>query len=66
MIGRYADARLNQFSEPELAKFEAFLVVSEPLIQGWIFGTERAHKTEFADLVTDIRKFHGLENEHGG
>lgn len=61
LIGRYADAHLDEFPDDKLARFEAFLAISEPLIQSWIFGEEPAEHTEFSELVADIRKFHGLE-----
>jgi antitoxin CptB len=61
LVGRFADAHLGAMSEGELARFEAFLAVSEPQLQAWLLAPEPASgETEFAEIVTAIRKFHGL------
>ena len=61
LVGRFADAHLAAMGEVELARFEAFLAVSEPQLQAWLLAPEPgANETEFADIVTAIRTFHGL------
>lgn len=60
VIGRYAEARLPGFDEPMLTRFEQFLSLPDPDLQRWFFEPETAHGLAFADLVADIRRFHGL------
>jgi len=59
LIGRYADARLASFSAAELAHFEVFLNLPDPMLQAWVFSGTGAGD-DFADLLTDIRVFHRL------
>jgi antitoxin CptB len=62
LMGRYADARLPAFSSDELAHFETFLSLPDPMLQGWIFS-ERTEGGEFKDLIADMRVFHRLAAE---
>ena len=45
----------------ELARFEGFLAVADPTLQAWIFANEDCDGSDFADLIADIRAFHGLD-----
>lgn len=61
LVGRYAEARLAEMTGDALGRFERFLVSTEPEIQAWLLGPlSAADAGEFADLVADIRAFHGL------
>lgn len=61
LVGRFAEERLPSMTGAELARFERFLAVSEPELQTWLLGpSEGADSFEFADVIADIRKFHGL------
>lgn len=61
LVGRFADARLADMSATDLEGFERFLKATEPEIQHWLLGPEGgAAGTEFADMVDEIRRFHGL------
>jgi antitoxin CptB len=61
LVGRFAAERLPGMSGVDLERFERFLWVADPEIQSWLLGpTPSDTATEFADLVADIRKFHGL------
>ena len=61
LVGRFADDRLPAMADGDLDRFERFLAVSDPDIQSWLLGPSPASaEPEFAGLVTDIRKFHGL------
>ncbi len=61
LIGRFADARLAGMAEAELQRFEAFLAASEPELQAWLLSPEGTEaRGPFADLVAEIRRFHGL------
>jgi antitoxin CptB len=62
LVGGFAEARLPEMSEASLDHFERFLAVKDPEIQSWLLGPVSVADaaTEFADVVADIRKFHGL------
>lgn len=61
LVGRYADARLASMSVAELAQFEDFLAASEPELQAWLLApVSEAAEGPFAELVAEIRSFHGL------
>ena len=61
LVGRYAAARLAEMSAGDLDRFERFLAATEPDIQHWLLGPEGAASgSAFADVVADIRRFHGL------
>lgn len=62
LMGRYADARLPAFSSDELARFETFLSLPDPMLQAWVFS-DRAEGGEFNDLIADMRIFHRLAAE---
>ncbi len=62
LVGRFADARLAAMTEAELSRFEAFLAATEPELQAWLLGPAgAASEGPFADVVADIRTFHGLK-----
>lgn len=61
LVGRFAAVQLASMGDEDLARFEAFLAVSEPELQAWLLAPEPGGgETEFAEIVTAIRKFHGL------
>ncbi len=61
LVGRYAQARLAEMSDGDLARFERFLAATEPEIQHWLLGSDgAAAESVFADVVAEIRRFHGL------
>jgi antitoxin CptB len=62
LIGHYADAKLSNFDGEALDRFEQFLAVADPTLQAWIFANEDYRTNEFADLIDDIRSFHGLNS----
>lgn len=55
ILGRYAEARIPEMSEPELAALEAILEIEEKELFVWL--TRGASGDEPA-IVTDIRRFH--------
>jgi antitoxin CptB len=61
VIGGFAAARLAGMEPPELARFEAFLLVEEPKLQDWLLSPEGDGTGEFAELVAEMRRFHGLD-----
>jgi len=60
LVGRYADAHLAAMGEDDLTRFEAFLAIADPEIQKWLLAPSMPQGTDFAELVADIRRFHGL------
>lgn len=60
LVGRYADARLETMHGDTLDRFERLLEISDPELQRWILAPAEIAGSEFADLVADIRAFHGL------
>ena len=65
LIGRYAQARLMAMNERELGHFEDFLHVADPQLQNWLLSPVSLPQADFADLVTEMRKFHGLTTQAG-
>lgn len=60
LVGRFAVQRLPGMTEAELAHFERFLAVNDPEIQAWLLTPSVTADPEFADVVAQIRSFHGL------
>ena len=60
MLGKYAQANLPSLADPQLAHFEQFITLPDPELQGWLLQPDTTPAPAFADLVTDVRKFHGL------
>ena len=61
LVGRFADERLPTMTEADLNHFERLLAVNDPELQSWLLGPQAGQgDPEFADVVADIRKFHGL------
>jgi antitoxin CptB len=61
LVGRFAAERLAGMSAVELEKFERLLAVNDPELQSWLLGPAPGDvAAEFADVVAEIRKFHGL------
>jgi antitoxin CptB len=60
MIGRFAEARLCRMTEAELAHFEAFLTTPECELQDWLLTAAPGRGHQFAGLVAELRRFHGL------
>lgn len=62
LIGGFAEARLPDMAVADLDRLEQFLALTDPEIQGWLLGPEPGSAAgEFADVVTKIRTFHGLD-----
>ncbi len=65
LVGRYADAHLHAWAEPELSLFERFLALPDPMLQDWILNPANVPDDAYMKLVCDIRKFHGLPEKNG-
>lgn len=60
ILGRYATAVLPVLEAEALDRLERFLSLPDPELQQWFHSPELAG-SEFADLITDVRRFHRLE-----
>jgi len=61
LLGRFAEAKLPSLDGPELDRFEQLLAIADPELQGWILAPKAGGSTDFADLILDVRRFHGLD-----
>ena len=61
LMGRFADARLAAMPPEMLAAFERLLLVPDPVVQDMILHPEIAPAGEHAELIGQLRVFHGLE-----
>ncbi len=60
ILGRFAQARLSGMSEGELAIFERFAALPDPILAGWFSQIECPNEAEFVALIGVLRAFHGL------
>ena len=59
-LGRYAAAMLPSMSAARLDVFERLLGLPDPELADMIWHGERCQDGEIAELVDDVRAFHGL------
>ena len=60
LLGRYALDALPAMEDAALSRFERFLALPDPDLQKWLLNPDGSAQTDFADLVTEVRAFHGL------
>lgn len=60
LLGKYAEAKLPGMDERAMTLFEEFLVLPDPDLNAWLLDPEKITGLEFAELVVDVRNFHGL------
>ena len=60
LLGRFADARVDAMSVDDLTAFEELLALPDPDLQHWIMYGIGFEGSALADLLNDIRAFHGL------
>jgi antitoxin CptB len=60
MLGGYAQSVLPQLTDPALARLEEFLALPDPELQTWLLKSDSTEDLAFADLIADVRAFHGL------
>ena len=61
ILGRFADATVGTFSTDRLDMFERMLGLPDPDLQDMILHPELKPAGEFAELVAQVRIFHGLK-----
>lgn len=65
LVGRFADARLATFEGDMLTRFERMLAMPDPTLQQWLFSGQGFEDGEFAELIRDMRAFHGFSAADG-
>jgi antitoxin CptB len=63
VLGRYALARLPDMTPDELALFERFIALPDPLLTEWFERRGQPDEEDFARLVSALRTYHGLDGE---
>lgn len=66
LVGRYTEAKIAGLSDEQLQRYERLLEMADPTLQSWIFDPALMGSNEFADLVHDMRDFHGLDSTTSG
>jgi succinate dehydrogenase flavin-adding protein (antitoxin of CptAB toxin-antitoxin module) len=61
ILGRFADAALGALSTDRLGVFERMLSLPDPDLQDMILHPQLKPAGEFAELVAQVRVFHGLD-----
>jgi len=60
LLGRYAEARLDEMDARALEHFEVFLELPDPDLQHMIMNGDVVADPEHQTLVEKLREFHGL------
>lgn len=62
-MGRYAQAHLDDMDDEALTRFEQLMAMPDPELQAWLLAPAMPEGTTFEHLISDIRRFHGLNCE---
>ena len=60
LLGRFADATINELDETELVGFEALLGVPDPDVLSWLTGEQAVPAEDDSPLLRRIFSFHGM------
>lgn len=63
LLGKFAAATLCAMDADGLSRFEQFLALPDPELNAWLLDPARITGLEFAELVADVRAFHGLDGK---
>lgn len=63
ILGRFVEAAICAMSEAELELFEQLLCISDPELHAWLLDPTLSKQSTFADLLEEIRRFHGIGAE---
>ncbi|MEO1282729.1 MAG: succinate dehydrogenase assembly factor 2 [Pseudomonadota bacterium] len=63
LMGRYADAHLENMDEEMLTRFEQLMAIPDPELQAWLLAPAMPEGTTFEHMIADMRRFHGLSTE---
>jgi antitoxin CptB len=61
ILGRFAEQAIGGFSSDRLGMLERMLALPDPDLEDMILHPELKPAGEFAELVTAVRVFHGLD-----
>ncbi len=61
LLGRYAEAVLPSADAEAVAFWERLVELPDPQFQDWIMGHAAAEDAQVTAVVTEIRRFHGME-----
>ncbi len=60
LIGKFVEAKLDEFSEDELLLIQDFILEDDLLIYDWIMGRV-ANDGKYVDLIKKMRDFHKID-----
>jgi len=60
MLGKFAEAKLADMSDPILSAFELLLTVADQEINTWLLKPEECDNPRYTQILADIREFNGL------
>jgi len=60
MLGKFAEAKLSEMSDPRLSAFELLLTVADLQINDWLLKPENCDTPRYIEIIADIREFHGM------
>jgi antitoxin CptB len=66
LLGRFADATVDDLDEGELADFEALMDVPDPDVLAWITGELAVPPDDDTPLLRRIFAFHGTVTKQAG
>jgi antitoxin CptB len=61
LLGKYVLAKLAEADGEALAALERLIEMPDPDLHQWIFYPGTLTRSEFAELIADLRRFHQLE-----
>jgi antitoxin CptB len=60
ILGRYAGASIAGMTGEELAAFERFIAMPDPVLTDWFAQSSAPEDETFRTLIAALRTFHGL------
>ncbi|MEM7748291.1 MAG: succinate dehydrogenase assembly factor 2 [Pseudomonadota bacterium] len=64
ILGRYADAHIDEMVGADLSTFEELLSIADPEINEWILDPMTYPQGQFFVLLERIRSFHNISKTH--
>jgi antitoxin CptB len=61
LLGRFADAMIDDLDEAELAEFEALMGLPDPDVLGWVMGGVAVPPEADSAILRKILAFHGTD-----
>ncbi len=60
LLGKYVDEKVDTMDEAGIDHFDKLMSLPEPMIEGWLMGRDEDIAPEFAEIVSEIQKYHDL------